>query len=74
MHACENTTQFYQPTTANEVVLLDQNNALFQKNYKHSQNEQVRYNEWQKVMAEKKPAKRHDWRDATTYSRARKQV
>jgi hypothetical protein len=61
MHACENTTQFYQPTTANEAVLLHQ------ENYKRSQNEQVLYNEWQKVVAEKRVAKRHDWRDATTY-------
>jgi len=54
MHACENTTQFYQPTTANEAVLLHQNNVLFQENYKRSQNEQVLYNEWQKVIAGKK--------------------
>jgi hypothetical protein len=54
MHACENTTQFYQPTTANEAVLLHQNKVLFQENYKRSQNEQVLYNEWQKVIAEKK--------------------
>jgi cell division protein FtsL len=47
-------TQFYQPTTANEAALLHQNNALFQDNYKRSQNEQVLYNEWQKVIAEKK--------------------
>jgi len=31
----------YQPTTANEAVLLHQNNVLFQENYKHTQNEQV---------------------------------
>jgi len=54
MHACENTTQYYQPTTANEAVLLHQNNVLFQENYKRSQNEQVLYNEWQNVLAEKK--------------------
>jgi len=54
MHACENTSQYYQPTTANEAVLLHQNNVLFQENYKRSQNEQVLYNEWQKVLAEKK--------------------
>ena len=45
MHACENTTQFYQSITANEVALLHQNNALFQENYTPSQNEQVLYNE-----------------------------
>ena len=54
MHACENTTQFYQPITANEAVLLHQNNALFQENYQRSQNEQMLYNEWQNVIAEKK--------------------
>ena len=27
---------------------------LFQENYKRSQNEQVLYNEWQNVLAEKK--------------------
>ena len=54
MHACENTTQYYQPTTANEAVLLHQNNVLFQENYKRSQNAQVLYNEWQKVLWEKR--------------------
>ena len=54
MHVCENTTQYYQPTTANEAVPLHQNNVLFQENYERSQNEQVLYNEWQKVIAEKK--------------------
>src|SRR5215469_10577813 len=53
MHESENMTQYYQPTTANEAVLLHQNNVLFQENYKRSQNEQVLYNEWQKVIAEK---------------------
>jgi CRISPR/Cas system endoribonuclease Cas6 (RAMP superfamily) len=28
--------------------------VLFQENYKRSQNKQVRYNEWQNVLAEKK--------------------
>jgi hypothetical protein len=69
MHARENMTQYYQPAMANEAVLLHQNNMLFQENYKRSQNEQVLYNEWQKVIAEKKAAKRHDWGDATIYSR-----
>jgi len=41
-------------TTANEAVLLHQNNVLFQENYKRSQNEKVLYNEGQKVFAEKK--------------------
>ena len=45
--------QHYQPTTANEAALIQQNNALFQENYKRSQNEQALYNEWQKVTAEK---------------------
>jgi cell division protein FtsL len=45
--------QFYQPTTANGAALLHQNNALFQDNFKRSQNEQALYNEWQKVIAEK---------------------
>src|SRR5215469_14210649 len=54
MHESENMTQFYQPTTANEALLLHQNNVLFQENYKRSQNEQIVYNEWQKVIAEKK--------------------
>ena len=54
MHACENTTQYYQPATANVAVLLHQNNVLFQENYKRSQNEQVLYNEWQKVLAVKR--------------------
>jgi len=54
MHACENTTQFYQPTTANEAILLQQTNAQFLENYKRSQNEQVLNNEWQKVIAENK--------------------
>ena len=45
MHACENTTQYSQPTTASEAVLLHQNNVLFQENYKRSQNEQVLYSE-----------------------------
>jgi hypothetical protein len=53
LHACDNMTQFYQPTTAKEAALLHQNNALFQDNYKLSQNEQALYNEWQKVIAEK---------------------
>jgi len=65
---------YYQPTTANEDVLLHQNNVLFQENYKCSRNEQVLYNEWHKAIAEKKTPKRHDGRDATTYSRARKQT
>jgi hypothetical protein len=50
MHAFENTTKFYQPTTANEAVLLHQNNVLFQENGKRSQNEQVLYNERKKVI------------------------
>jgi hypothetical protein len=54
MHACENKTQFYQPTTANEALLLHQNSVLFQQDYKRSQNEQILYNERQKVIAEKK--------------------
>ena len=54
MHECENMSQYYQPTTANEAVLLHQNNVLFQENYERSQNEQVLYNEWQKGIAEKK--------------------
>ena len=54
MHACDNTTQYYQPTTANEAVFLHQNNVLFQAKYKRSQNEQVLYNEWQKVLEEKR--------------------
>jgi cell division protein FtsL len=53
MHECENITQYYKPTTANEAVLLHQNNVLFQENYKRSQNEEVLYNEWQKAIAEK---------------------
>jgi hypothetical protein len=53
LHECgENTTQYYQPTTANEAVLLHQNNVLFQENYKRSQNEEVLCNEWQKAIAE----------------------
>jgi len=71
MHACENTTQYSQPTTASEAVLLHQNNVLFQENYKRSQNEQVLYSE---CHCGKKAAKRHDGREATTYSRARKQT
>jgi len=51
-------TQFYQPTTANEAALLHQNNALFQDNFQRSQNEKAPYNEWPKVIAEKKAAKR----------------
>jgi hypothetical protein len=51
MHECENMTQYYQPTTANEAVLLHQNNVLFQENYKRSQNEEL-YNEWQEAIAE----------------------
>ena len=54
MHACENTTQYYQTSTANEAVLLNPNNVQFQENYKRSQNEQVLYNEWQKAIAGKK--------------------
>jgi cell division protein FtsL len=54
MHACENTGQIYQPTTANEAVLLHQNRVLFQDNYKRSQNKQVLYNEWQNIISEKK--------------------
>jgi ABC-type siderophore export system fused ATPase/permease subunit len=46
--------KYYQPTTANEAVLLHQNNVLFQENYKRSQNEQMLYNEWQKVLEGKK--------------------
>jgi hypothetical protein len=53
MHECgENMTQYYQPTSANEAVLLHQNNVLFQENYQRSQNEEVLYNEWQKAIAE----------------------
>ena len=44
MDACENTTLYYQPTMANEAVLLHQNNVLFHENYKRSQKEQVFYN------------------------------
>ena len=54
MHECENMSQYYQPTTANEAILLHQNNVQFQENYKRSQNEQVLYNEWQKAIAEKR--------------------
>jgi len=53
MQACENTTQYYQPNTAFEAVLLHQTNVLFQENYKRSQNEQVLYNEGQKAIAGK---------------------
>jgi hypothetical protein len=52
MHECENMTQHHQPTTANEAVLLHQNNVLFQENYKRSQNKEVLYNEWQQAIAE----------------------
>ena len=54
MRACEYMAQYYQPTTANEAVLFHQNTVLFQENYERSQNKQVLYNEWQKVIAEKK--------------------
>ena len=54
MHECENMSQYCQPTTANEAVLLHQNNVLFQENYERSQNKRVLYNEWQKAIAEKK--------------------
>jgi hypothetical protein len=54
MHECENMTQYYQPATANEAVLLHQNNVLFQENSKRSQNKEVLYNEWQKAIAEVK--------------------
>ena len=47
-------SQHYQPTTANEAVLLQQNNVLFQEKHERSQNEQVLYNEWRKAIAEKK--------------------
>jgi hypothetical protein len=42
--------QYYQPITAYEPVLLNQNNVLFQENYKRSQNEELLYNEWQKAI------------------------
>lgn len=43
----------YQPNTANEVAINQQNNALLHENYNHSQNEQALYNELQKATAEK---------------------
>ena len=52
MYACENTTQLHQSTTANEAVLLHQNNVLFQENCKHFQNEQVFIKNGRKWFAE----------------------
>jgi hypothetical protein len=47
------TCPYPEPTPSSETVLLHQNNVLFQENYKRSQNEQVLYNEWQKVPSER---------------------